>query len=289
LFLCEHTHIPVAPKSVSPRGFLPEWTKHIPDPLISLAAVAATTDLEIGTAVGLPAQHDPIALAKQVATLDQLCGGRFVFGVGWGWNREEYANHTGLPPNTRVGVVRENVELMRRLWTDDVAEYDGQYATLAPSWSWPKPARPSGPPILIGAAATDRNFARVVAWGDGWIPMDMPSFDGEFAASLARLRQLWESAGRDPAALDVTVLRALRTRDEVARALEQGAALGLRRLLVLLWEEAMPDSSAVLDEVARPGSGRLAGSDTARFARLCQGAQRCSNRVSSKSLAFRRR
>ena len=129
---------------------MPDWCKHIPDPYVTLAAVAATTDLEVGTAVGLPAEHDPIVLAKVIATLDQLSGGRFVFGVGWGWNREEFEDHTGLPARTRVPVLRDKLALMRRIWADDEAEYEGTNARLPASWSWPKPSRPAGPPVLLG-------------------------------------------------------------------------------------------------------------------------------------------
>jgi probable F420-dependent oxidoreductase len=251
LFLCEHTHIPVQSESTSPRGFLPEWTKRIPDPYISLAAVAATTDLEIGTAVALAAQHDPIVLAKQIATLDRLCLGRFVFGVGWGWNREEYTNHTRQPPNTRVAALRETVELMRRIWSDEIAEYSGSHLSLTPSWSWPKPTMAGGPPVLIGAAASDRNFDRIVDWADGWIPMDLATFDDDFAAALSDLRGRWKKAGRDPATLDVTVLRDHRSSNDFARDLERATELGIRRVLVLLWEESMADAEAILDEIVR--------------------------------------
>jgi probable F420-dependent oxidoreductase len=250
IFLCEHTHIPVGSKSLSPRGVMPEWCKHIPDPYITLAAVAASTDLEIGTAVGLVAEHDPIVLAKALATLDQLSGGRFVLGVGWGWCREEYEDHTGLPPNTRVAVLREKLDLMRRIWADDEAEYAGTHVRLQPSWSWPKPAERSGPPVLIGARGEPRNYRRVATWADGWIPMSPGLLDDNFALEVDALRRTWSEAGRDPDALDITVVQQPGPPDTIRRALERADEVGVRRVLVSIDEETMARAEAVLDDAA---------------------------------------
>lgn len=259
IFVCEHTHIPVSSKSISPRGILPDWCKHIPDPYVTLAAVAATSELEIGTAVGLVAQHDPIVLAKTIATLDQLCGGRFVFGVGWGWNREEFHDHTRLPAKERLPVLRDKLALMRRIWTDEEAEYDGPYVSVSRSWSWPKPTRSGGPPVLIGSSGEARNLERVVDWADGWIPMYTALSDElheQFVAQLSELRQLWEGAGRDPDLLDVTVLHPPGDRDAVRRALDRADALGVRRVLIQLVEEQMADAESHLDKGAAAFAGR---------------------------------
>ena len=256
MFVCEHTHIPVASKSLSPRGIMPDWCKHIPDPYITLAAVAATTDLEIGTAVGLLAEHDPIVLAKVVASLDQLSGGRFVLGIGWGWNREEYEDHTGLPPGTRVAVLRDKLALMRRIWTEDEAQYQGTHVRLPASWSWPKPARAGGPPVLLGVKGEPRNYERIAAWTDGWIPMSLALGDEAFAGELDEMRRTWAKAGRDPDALDVTVLQPPCPEPDLRRALDRADELSVRRVLIQIDEETMADVEGVLDRAAVVISGR---------------------------------
>jgi probable F420-dependent oxidoreductase len=258
VFVCEHTHIPVGAPSVSPRGILPDWTKHIPDPYISLAFVAATTTLEVGTAVGLPAEHDPIVLAKTVASLDHLSGGRVVLGVGWGWHREEFEDHRGHPARERVAVLRDHLALMREIWSHDEAEYEGPYAQLRRSWSWPKPAQTGGPPVLLGAAASQRTFDRIAAWADGWIPMAQPLLDDndDFAAQVEQLRATWEASGRDPAELDLTVLQAPSSADNLQRALERAERLAVRRVLIQVTEEQAGDLEAILDVAAPAAAGR---------------------------------
>jgi probable F420-dependent oxidoreductase len=259
VFVCEHTHIPVASKSFSPRGILPEWCKRIPDPYITLAAISVATGLEIGTGVALVAEHDPIILAKQVATLDQLSGGRFVLGVGWGWNREEFQDHTTFSANQRLPMLREKLELMQRIWADDEAEYSGRYVTLPRSWSWPKPVSRAGPPVLIGATGVTRNLERVTSWADGWIPMYMgltdESFD-QFTREVGELQTMWDKAGRDPDQLDVTVLHPPDSTDGVRRALERADSIGVRRMLIQINEEAMPEAVSVLDAAASALEGR---------------------------------
>jgi probable F420-dependent oxidoreductase len=171
LFLNEHTHLPVhAPRSQFPAGGpTPLRYARFWDPYVALSFVAARTSLEIGPCVSLVAEHDPIALAKAAATLDVLSGGRLVLGVGFGWNREEVEDH-GHPAKTRARVVTESVALMRELWTKEVASFTGEYFQLSPSMAWPKPLRQPGPPVLLGAPATARNFRRIASWADGWIP-----------------------------------------------------------------------------------------------------------------------
>src|SRR6516165_8558357 len=141
----EHTHIPVSRETPFPGtadGSLPDAYPEFPDPYVALAFIAARTSLRIAVGIALVAQHDPISLAKTVATLDSMSGGRLTLGVGFGWNREELANH-GKNFLDRRAVVREHVELMRALWTQTEAEYHGEHANLERSWAWPKPAQPS--------------------------------------------------------------------------------------------------------------------------------------------------
>lgn len=249
LFVCEHTHIPVAGASVSPRGIMPEWVKRIWDPYIALAYVAATTSLEIGTAISLVAEHDAIALAKTIATLDRMSNGRLVLGVGWGWHREEFEDHTGVPANQRVEVLREKLALMRALWTDDEAEYHGTYVSLPKSWAWPKPAQAGGPPVLIGAPANERNFARIAEWADGWLPMSPPPLSDEFPHALARLRQGWQKAGRTGGP-DVTLTAGPSSADELKRVIDRAGELSLARVLVVVDEDGMSDYERILDRLA---------------------------------------
>lgn len=194
LALGEHTHIPVGSNPADfPGGDdgIPRSYARLLDPYISLAWVAATTTLKVATATSLPAEHDPIALAKSVATLDHLSGGRLTFGVGFGWNVEEMANH-GWDFADRRGIVREVVELMRELWTADEAEYRGRHVSLERSWMWPKPAN-GHIPVLLGVAGGELGMRAIVEWGDGWMPGGPPEWLGQ---KLAELRHRWEAAGR---------------------------------------------------------------------------------------------
>lgn len=191
----EHTHIPVSRESPFPGtadGHLPDAYPEFPDPYVALAFVAAQTSLRVAVGIALVAQHDPIALAKTVATLDDMSGGRLTLGVGFGWNREELANH-GKRFHDRREIVREYVELMRTLWTDVEAEYHGAHADLERSWSWPKPAQGSVP-VLLGAQAGERAFDAIVGWADGWLPGGSNS--KWLAAKLGELRGRWVDAGR---------------------------------------------------------------------------------------------
>ena len=189
----EHTHIPVCRESPWPAGGeLPGEYYEFPDPYVALAFVAAQTSLRIATGVALVAQHDPIALAKTIATLDHLSRGRFTLGVGFGWNREELANH-GKAFTQRREIVREHVDLMRALWTDTEAEYRGKHVNLERSWAWPKPVQPTVP-VLLGAQAGPRAFEAIVEWADGWIPGG--SHGKWLAAKLGELRRRWVDAGR---------------------------------------------------------------------------------------------
>jgi probable F420-dependent oxidoreductase len=170
-FVPDHTHIPVSRLSPYPEGGeLPRQYPHLLDPIVTLSAVAsATSRIRIGTAVCLVVERDAIALAKQLATIDHLSGGRLELGVGGGWNQEEMANH-GTVFEARWGVLRERVQAMRAVWCDDEAEFHGRYVDFDPIWSWPKPVQRAGPPVLVGGSGPGV-LDRVLDYGDGWIPV----------------------------------------------------------------------------------------------------------------------
>jgi alkanesulfonate monooxygenase SsuD/methylene tetrahydromethanopterin reductase-like flavin-dependent oxidoreductase (luciferase family) len=170
--------------------------------------------------------------------------------VGWGWNREEFEDHAGQPARTRVAVLQDKLELMRRIWAEEEAEYEGTYVRLPPSWSWPKPTRASGPPVLLGVKGEPRNYERIASWADGWIPMALALQEDGFADGLEEMRRTWAKAGRDPDTLDVTVLHPPGPADDLRRALDRADELGVRRVLIQIVEEQMGNAEAVLDDAA---------------------------------------
>ncbi len=171
LFFPEHTHIPAGRGSPWPGGAeLPEHYRHTLDPFVALAAAAVATDhIRLGTGICLVVERDPITLAREVATVDVLPGGRFLFGTGGGWNRNEIRHH-GTDPARRFAVLRERVLAMQTIWASDTAEFHGEFVEFEPIWQWPKPVQQPRPPILVagnGAGTIDR----VLEYGDGWLPM----------------------------------------------------------------------------------------------------------------------
>ena len=152
-----------------------------------------------------------------------------ILGVGYGWNREEFEDH-GYDRADLRAVVREKIALMRALWTDDVASFEGEHVTLSPSWAWPKPVQRPYPPVLLGVPATDRHFAELAQWADGWIPMAMPTADA-LAPDVEWLRSHWDAAGRDPASLQIAAMQ-LPDAARLERELDAFAALGVGWLLV---------------------------------------------------------
>jgi probable F420-dependent oxidoreductase len=247
ILLPEHTHIPVATESPYPGGGdLPERYRRTLDPYVALSVIAARTDLKIGTCVSLVAQHDPIALAKTIATLDFLSGGRFSLGVGYGWNGPELANH-GRDVAKRRAIVREHVALMRALWQDDEAEFHGDHASLSPSWAWPKPARRGSVPVLLGCRLTPSGQAEIARWADGWI-----GFAGDleaFAGQLAALRSRWAEAGRAAAGPLIRPMVAVVDDDTLRRTFDRLLELGADQVVLDL-QAVEGDIRAVLDRYA---------------------------------------
>jgi probable F420-dependent oxidoreductase len=203
LWLPEHTHIPKSRKSPWPGGpNLPKEYWHTHDPFLALAVAATvTTTLKVGTGICLLVERDPITTAKQVASLDFLSNGRFLFGVGGGWNAEEMENH-GTDFKKRWRVLRERVLAMKEIWTKDEAEFHGEFVNFDPIWSYPKPVQKPHPPVLLGVN-TAKALDRVVEYADGWFPIAARA--GDLAAGIADLRRRAEKAGRDPASLTVSV------------------------------------------------------------------------------------
>lgn len=252
--LPEHTHVPVTGEVLMPGlAAVEERYRRIFDPYIAAAFIAATTSLEIGTGVGLPAEHDAIALAKAIATLDYLSQGRVLLGVGFGYHRPEIEDH-GVELADRFAVVEETVALMRALWTEEVAAFEGRHLHLSPSWSWPKPVQAGGPPVLLGGKATDRNIERIVRWADGWLPAGMGVTTPAFAASLAQLQARWRDAGRAGAPL-ISCFFATGSRDNMARDIERASELGIQRMEAFLEDRPRDLVLPILDELAELVAG----------------------------------
>jgi probable F420-dependent oxidoreductase len=244
LFVPEHTHIPTSRKSPFPGGGeLPKRYAHTHDPFVCLAfAAAATKKLRLGTGICLIPERDPIVTAKAVASLDQLSGGRFEFGIGGGWNVEEMENH-GARYNTRFKLMRERVLAMKALWTQDAAEYHGEMVDFDPVWSYPKPAQKPNPPILLGGE-TDYTLRRVVEYCDGWFPRPGRGF--EIVEQLRRLHRMAEEKGRDPKTLSTSVFRAPPEKATLA----EYAAAGVDRAVLEIPDKSRDEILRVLDGYA---------------------------------------
>jgi probable F420-dependent oxidoreductase len=246
----EHTHIPVSRESPFPGtvdGSLPDAYPEFPDPYVALAFIAAQTSLRIAVGIALVAQHDPIALAKTIATLDSMSGGRFTLGVGFGWNREELANH-GKAFEDRREIVREHVELMRALWTESEAEYHGKHANLERSWSWPKPAQPSIP-VILGVQGGDRAFDAIVEWGDGWLP---GGSNGRWlAGKLEELRRRWIDAGRPESGPIVWPMQEVVDDDRLRTQLDRFAALSVDQVVLDIPTAGPEEVLPLLDRYAQ--------------------------------------
>ena len=244
LLFCEHTHIPVSRKSPYPGGGeLPKMYKHTYDPFVACtAAAAATRRLKVGTGVCLVVERDPITTAKEVASVDHLSGGRFLFGVGAGWNREEMADH-GTDPRVRMSILRERVEAMRQIWTADEAEYHGDFVNFDPIWSYPKPIQSPLPVLVGGMGPTVED--RILSFGDGWLAQDVTAGNLDaFADRAAKLQQRATDAGRDR--IQISLFGAS---PEQGMA-ERYASAGIDRCLYLLPDGNDAEVTAELDRLA---------------------------------------
>jgi probable F420-dependent oxidoreductase len=253
LYLPEHTHLPVraaTPPALVEGVYLDDYRRSL-DPFVALATAASVTErILLGTGVVLVAQHDPIVLAKQIATLDHLSGGRAVFGLGFGWNKEEAADH-GIEFGVRREVAREHVLCMQALWSEDEAEFHGAYVSLDPCFSWPKPVQQPRVTTLVGGGATPKVFDAIAEYADGWMPVG----GSGLAEALPRLRQVVADRGRDPAAIRVVPFGTVPTPEKLARY----QSLGIDEV-VLRVPSGPPDQmraeldahAAYLEEFSRP-------------------------------------
>jgi probable F420-dependent oxidoreductase len=234
LLFPEHTHIPACRESPWPGGGeLPSWYSRTYDPFVALTAAAMATErLLIGTGICLVIERDPITTAKEVASIDVLSGGRFLFGVGAGWNAEEMRNH-GTEPSRRFSLMRERIEAMKAIWTEDEASYSGRHVGFERIWSWPKPVQKPHPPVLVGGNGA-KVLDRVLAYGDEWMPNREP--DEQLIARTAELNARAAEAGRDP--IPVTVVGAPLEPERIERLGEAG----VRRVVFWLPQE---DAGAV--------------------------------------------
>ena len=246
-YVPEHTHIPVRRTAAHPRtggAELPDdrYLRTL-DPWVALSmAAAVTSTIRLGTAVALPAEHDPITLAKTIASLDHLSGGRVTFGIGFGWNTDELTDH-GVPANRRRTVLREYLAAMQALWSCEEASYEGEFVRFAASWAYPKTVSQPRPPVLVGAGSGPRTFGWIAEAADGW--MTTP-YEEDVPAKVSSLRSAWQAAGRagEP---EVVVLAGRYD----ASLLAQWAEAGVSEVLFGMPDREPPEVLAYL--------GRLAG------------------------------
>jgi probable F420-dependent oxidoreductase len=239
LWVAEHSHIPTTTTGPVPgSGPLPKQYSHTLDPFLALTAAAvATRTLKLGTGICLVIQHDPIDLAKSVATIDNLSNGRFLFGVGGGWNRPEIEDH-GTPFERRWRVMRERIEAMKQIWANDVAEYHGEFVDFGPMWQWPKPVQKPHPPIHVGGNGP-RTLDRVLRYADGWMPNR-----GDFMSRISELRRMAEEAGRGPVEITTYI-----PPQGGAADIERYAQAGVDRVLCYVPAEGRDAALKALDDV----------------------------------------
>ena len=237
LWVAEHSHIPASRQTPWPGGAeLPKQYWHVLDPFVALTAAAlASKALKVGTGICLVIQRDPIQTAKQVASLDHVSDGRFLFGIGAGWNREEMADH-GTDFSKRLKLMRERVEAMKAIWTDDDAEYHGDMVDFGPMWSWPKPIQKPYPPVILGGSGPSV-IRRVVAYADGWMPNR-----GELLGRIKELRDAAQAAGRG----DIPVTSYPRATKE---DIEEHEKAGVVRCIYYLPPDGRDAALAKLDEL----------------------------------------
>ncbi len=247
MWVPEHTHIPARRQSPWPGGpDLPPEYWHTYDPFVALTAAAAvTTRIKLATGISLIIERDPIITAKEIASLDLISNGRFLFGIGGGWNAEEMADH-GTDYRRRWRVMRERILAMKEIWTQEEAEFHGEFVNFDKLWSYPKPVQKPHPPIFMGGDGPT-TFDRVVEFCDGWMPIGgRPGSGPSLAEKIALLKRQAAEAGRDPSALPVTVFGSRPEADTVSR-LEQD---GVSRVLFTLPSAEEDTILPLLDDMA---------------------------------------
>jgi probable F420-dependent oxidoreductase len=249
LLFPEHSHIPVSRRTAYPEsyggGVLPDFYQRTYDPFVTCALAAAVTDrIKIGTGICLMALREPIHTAKLVASVDLASEGRFQFGVGFGWNADEFEN-LGIPFKGRHELVREKVALMRELWTEDVASYQGERVSMEPSWAWPKPAQKPWPPVMLGGNGP-LTMSHAARWADAWYPSP-PLNDPLLEKSIPEFKRMVEEAGRDPETVPVGCAPA----DPSPADLEAFARNGVSFVNIAMATNSESDDLARLDAAAQ--------------------------------------
>ncbi len=261
-WVSEHSNIPVD-TDFPMADTVPREYSSMLDPFVALAAAATVTErINLGTAICLVTQRDPINCAKLVASIDQLSGGRMLFGIGAGWNEPEMRNH-GTDPNTRFRLMRERVEAMKALWTQEVAEYHGRLVNIEPTWQWPKPVQQPHPPVIV-AGAGPNVLKRVIAYGEGWLPVVTPvapeQMKGrvtpmdEFVEMAGELERMADAAGRPTPAITVSGMNL------DAATFDAFAELGVERMILRLTTAPLDDVLAQIEqhvETVRSAGGSL--------------------------------
>ena len=236
----EHSHIPLSRKSpFAGGGELPKQYYDVMDPFVSLSAAAAVTKtIKLGTGVCLVIQRDTIQTAKSVASLDQVSNGRFLFGIGGGWNQDEMEDH-GTVFKTRFKKMREQIEAMRAIWTEAKPEYHGELVDFPPMMTWPKPVQQPGPPVIVGGMFP-HGARRALRYGDGWIPHSRRPHYEDVTDFLPQFREMAKEAGRDLAGVPVTVWGVPPDLDRLKRYRDQGVARGVVQMAPEKADKVLP-------------------------------------------------
>jgi probable F420-dependent oxidoreductase len=248
MWVPEHTHIPASRVSPWPGGpDLPRMYWHTYDPFVALTAAAgATTNLKLGTGICLMIERDPITTAKEVASLDMISNGRFIFGIGGGWNAEEMKDH-GTNYKRRWRILRENILAMKEIWTQEEPEFHGRYVDFDKMWAYPKPVQKPHPPIIMGGDGPT-TFDRVLEYCDGWMPISGRAAPGPgLPEKIQALKARAEDVGRDPDSIDITIFGVRPDPENVARMTDAG----VDRVIFSLPSEEADTVTPLLDEYAQ--------------------------------------
>jgi probable F420-dependent oxidoreductase len=248
MWVPEHTHIPANRRSPWPGGpELPRDYWHTYDPFVALtAAASATTNLKLGTGICLIIERDPITTAKEIASLDMLSNGRFLFGIGGGWNAEEMEDH-GTNYRQRWRLMRENILAMKEIWTQEEAEFHGDYVNFDKMWAYPKPVQRPHPPIIMGGDGPT-TFDRVVEYCDGWMPISgRPAEGPSLPEKIVLLKRQAEEAGRDPDSISISIFAARPDPDAIQRMRDAD----VDRVIFGLPSAEQATVAPVIDEIAK--------------------------------------